>query len=154
MDYKYDLQKKILFVGENKLPAYSLENNEVGSCSICDLPLLSLSYHSSEDRILVPTKCDFCGVFHVNIYSLGWIWLAEAPLSLVPIPIPLSNPCVNDLKGLEAISPIKLKAVFSEGEITALFTKARAETPIRQSLYRARKKYAYFEELFELKLEF
>lgn len=154
MDYRYDLQNNILFDEKYEFPAYSLEKNEIGTCSICDLPLLSLSYHFSEEQIFVTTKCVSCGAFYVNIYDSGWTWLDEAPLSLVPVPILLINPSINDLEGLKAIPLKKLKAVFSRGEIEALFSRARAETLIRQYLYRARKKYDLFEELFEIRLEF
>lgn len=154
MDYRYDLQQNVLFKREYEFPAYSLEKNEIGTCSICDSPLLSLSYHSSEEQIFVTTKCVSCGAFYVNIYDSSWIWLDEAPLSLIPVPILLSNSSVNDLEELKSISLTKLKAVFSRGEIEALFARARAETPIRQYLYRARKKYDLFEELFEIRLEF
>ncbi|MDD3042548.1 MAG: hypothetical protein PHV51_05205 [Methanosarcinaceae archaeon] len=154
MNYRYDLQNNILFNGECELPAYSLEINEIGTCSICDSSLLSLSYHISEEHIFITTKCISCGAFYVNSYGSDWAWLDEAPLSLVPISISLSNPTINDLNGLKTISINKLNAIFSPGEIEALFSRARAETPIRQYLYRARKKYDLFEELFEIRLEF
>lgn len=60
---------------------------------------------------------------------------------------------VNDYNGLKKI-PIKmLEAVFPPKEIEALFAKAKNEKPIRQYLYRARKRYDYFEELFDIRLE-
>ena len=46
----------------------------------------------------------------------------------------------------------KLEAVFSRGEIEALISRAKDKTPVRQYLYRARKKYELFEEIFDLKL--
>ena len=95
-----------------------------------------------------------CGALYVNIYDSEWNWVDEAQVFLLPVSIPISNPIVDDNKGLEAISMKKLEAVFSRGEIDALFARAKNETPIRQYLYRARKKYELFEEIFDLRLEF
>ena len=68
-------------------------------------------------------------------------------------PISISNQIIDDWKGLETIPLKKLEAVFSRGEIEALFARAKEETPIRQYLYRARKKYELFEEIFDMRLE-
>lgn len=135
------------------MPAYSLEENEIGNCSNCDSMLISLSYHSVEETIVVVTKCVSCGAFYVNIYDSDWNWVDEAPVSLLPIPISISNQIIDDWKGLETIPLKKLEAVFSRGEIEALFARAKEETPIRQYLYRARKKYELFEEIFDMRLE-
>jgi hypothetical protein len=70
------------------------------------------------------------------------------------IRILISNTIIDDLEGLEKISMKKLEAVFSKGETEALFASAKNESPIRQYLYRARRKYALFEEIFEMRLEF
>jgi hypothetical protein len=153
VEYSYDLKGKNLFIGENRIPAYSLEENEIGNCTNCDSILLSLSYHSVGDKILVITRCVSCGSFYANIYDSDWNWVDEAPVTLLPIPIPISSEVVYDLKGLEATPIKKLEAVFSKGEIEALFARAKNETPIRQYLYRARKKYSVFEEIFDLRLE-
>jgi hypothetical protein len=153
VEYNYDLKGKNLFIGENRIPAYSLEENEIGNCTNCDSILLSLSYHSVGEKILVVTRCVSCGSFYVNIYDPNWNWVDEAPISLLPIPIPIGSKIVDDLKGLEATPIKKLEAVFSKGEIEALFARAKNETPIRQYLYRARKKYSIFEEIFDLRLE-
>ncbi|MFZ2497772.1 MAG: hypothetical protein ACP5N0_09305 [Methanosarcina sp.] len=135
------------------MPAYSLEENEIGNCSNCDSMLISLSYHSVGETIVVVTKCVSCGAFYVNIYDSDWNWVDEAPVSLLPIPISISNQIIDDWKGLETIPLKKLEAVFSRGEIEALFARAKEETPIRQYLYRARKKYELFEEIFDMRLE-
>jgi hypothetical protein len=135
------------------MPAYSLEENEIGNCSNCDSMLVSLSYHSVGETIVVVTKCVSCGAFYVNIYNSDWNWVDEAPVSLLPIPISISNQIIDDWKGLETIPLKKLEAVFSRGEIEALFARAKEETPIRQYLYRARKKYELFEEIFDMRLE-
>ncbi|MCQ1536166.1 hypothetical protein FTO70_10840 [Methanosarcina sp. KYL-1] len=154
MEYSYDLQGNDLYIGEDRIPAYSLEKNEIGTCTTCDALLMSLSYHSVEGKLIVITKCTFCGSFSANIYDPEWNWTDEAPISLLPVPVPISNPVVDDLEGLEAVPIKKLEAVFSRGEIEALFARAREKVPVRQYLYRARKKYELFEEIFELKLEF
>lgn len=135
------------------MPAYSLEENEIGNCSNCDSMIISLSYHSVGETIVVVTKCVSCGAFYVNIYDSDWNWVDEAPVSLLPIPISISNQIIDDWKGLETIPLKKLEAVFSRGEIEALFARAKEETPIRQYLYRARKKYELFEEIFDMRLE-
>lgn len=154
MEYNYDLKNNNLYAEESQMPAYSLEKNEIGNCSNCDAILISLSYHSLKKTIIVVTKCAMCGALYVNIYDSEWNWVDEAPVFLLPVSIPISNPIVDDNKGLEAISMKKLEAVFSRGEIDALFARAKNETPIRQYLYRARKKYELFEEIFDLRLEF
>lgn len=150
----YDLKTNIICIEENKMPAYSLEKNEMGNCSNCDSILTSLSYHSVEDTIVVVTRCSSCRAFFSNEYDSEWNWISEDPVSLLPIRIPISNPIIDDLEGLEKISMKKLEAVFSKGEIEALFASAKNESPIRQYLYRARRKYALFEEIFDMRLEF
>jgi hypothetical protein len=153
MEHNYDLKSYSLFIGESRITAYSLEKNEIGNCSICDAIIISLSYHSVGDTIVVVTKCASCGALYANIYDSGWNWKDEAPVSILPIPIPISNQIIDDHKGLERISMKKLEAVFSRGEIGALFERAKNETTIRQYLYRARKKYDLFEEIFNIQIE-
>lgn len=150
----YDLKTNILYIQESKMPAYSLEKNEMGNCSNCDSILISLSYHSVEDTIVVVTRCSSCGAFFSNEYDSEWNWISEDHVSLLPIRILISNPIIDDLEGLEKTSMKKLEAVFSKGEIEALFASAKNESPIRQYLYRARRKYALFEEIFDMRLEF
>jgi len=152
MEHSYDLKGNNLYIGENQIPAYSLEENEIGNCTSCDSILTSLSYHEAGERTVVVTKCICCGAFYANVYDSGWNWVDEFGVSLLPIPIPISNQIIDDCEGLEAISMKKLEAVFSRGEIEALFARAKDETPIRQYLYRARKKYKLFEEIFDLEL--
>ncbi|RXA17592.1 hypothetical protein EQO05_11905 [Methanosarcina sp. MSH10X1] len=152
MDYSYDLKGNNLYIGENRIPAYSLEENEIGNCTSCDSILISLSYHRAGEKTVIVTKCVSCGVFYANVYDSGWNWADEVKVSLLPIPIPISSQVVDDWKGLETIPIKKLEAVFSRGEIEALFARAKDETPVRQYLYRARKKYKLFEEIFDLEL--
>jgi hypothetical protein len=144
---------KNLLVGESLASAYSSEENEIGNCTNCDSILVSLSYHFLGEKIAVVTKCVSCGSIYANFYDSEWNWVEEAPVFLLPIPIPISSQVVDDLKGLEATPMKKLEAVFSKGEIEALYARAKNETPIRQYLYRARKKYGVFEEIFDLRLE-
>ena len=153
MDYRYDLTDNNLCVGESRIPAYDLEENEIGNCSNCSSILVSLSYHSVSETNVVVTRCVSCRAFYANIYDLEWSWVDEIPLSLLPIPITISNKVINESKELEKLPLIKLQAVFSRGELEALFARTRNETPIRQYLYRARKKYKLFEEIFEIRLE-
>ncbi len=153
MKYSYDLKENNLYIEDNQLPAYSLEENEIGNCSNCDSILMSLSYHSAGKTIAVVTKCISCGSFYVNIYDSGWNWVDEAPVFLLPIPISISSQTIDNWVGLEKIPLKKLEVIFSRGEIEALFARAKDETPVRQYLYRARKKYELFEEIFDIKLE-
>ena len=151
---EYDLKANNLHVEKNVIPAYSLEKNNIGNCSNCDATFISLSYHAVGETIIVVTKCTSCGTFYANIYDSKWNWIDEIPISLLPIRIPITNPIIDDLQGLERISIEKLEAVFSKGEIEALFASAKHETPIRQYLSRARRKYALFEKIFDIRLEF
>jgi hypothetical protein len=152
MEYSYDLKGNNLYIGENRIHAYSLEENEIGNCTSCDSTLMSLSYHTAGDRTVVVTKCISCGAFYANVYDSEWNWVDEVHVSLLPVPIPISNQKIDDWKGLEAIPIKKLEAVFSRGEMEALFARAKEEAPIRQYLYRARKKYKLFEEIFDIEL--
>lgn len=154
MEYSYDLQSKDLYIGKDRFPAYSLEKNDIGVCTTCNALLMSQSYHSTRTELIVVTKCTSCGSFYANIYDLKWNWTDEVSVSLHPVPIYVSNPVVNELKELEAIPMKKLEAVFSREEIKALFFRAKGETSVRQYLYRARKKYELFEQLFEIQLDF
>jgi hypothetical protein len=153
MDYRYDLTDNNLCVGESRIPAYDLEENEIGNCSNCSSILVSLSYHSVSETNVVVTRCVSCRAFYANIYDLEWSWIDEIPLSLLPIPITISNKVINESKELEKLPLIKLQAVFSRGELEALFARTRNETTIRQYIYRARKKYKLFEEIFDIRLE-
>lgn len=153
MEYGYDLNGNNLYTEGKQIPAYSLEQNEIGNCSNCDSILMSLSYHSVGETIAVVTKCISCGSFYVNFYDPKWNWVDETPIFLVPIPIFISNQIIDNFEELKKISIKKLEAVFSKGEIEALFARARDEIPVRQYLYRARKKYELFEEIFDLRLD-
>jgi hypothetical protein len=153
MEYRYDLTDNNLCAGESRIPAYNLEENEIGNCSNCSSILVSLSYHSVSETNVVVTRCVSCRAFYANIYDLEWSWVDEIPLSLLPIPITISNKVINESKELEKLPLIKLQAVFSRGELEALFARTRNETTIRQYLYRARKKYKLFEEIFDIRLE-
>lgn len=151
---EYDLKSNNLHVEKNVIPAYSLEKNNIGNCSNCNATFISLSYHAVKENIIVVTKCTSCGTFYANIYDSKWNWMDEVSISLLPIRVLITNSIVDDLERLEKISIEKLEAVFSKGEIEALFASAKHETPIRQYLYRARRKYALFEKIFEIRLEF
>lgn len=154
MEYSYDLKDKDLYIDENQINACSLEKNEIGNCSNCDSILMSLSYHTVDNKNIIVTKCASCGAFYANIYDSDWNWVEEVHISLLPIQILISNQRIDDLEGLESIPIKKLETVFSKGEIEALFARAKNETPIRQYLYRARKKYELFDEIFDVKLVF
>ena len=58
MNCEYDTENKYLRVDGNDISAYDCEENEVGVCSICQSDLMSISYHSFEDKILVEYPLD------------------------------------------------------------------------------------------------
>ncbi|WP_269852201.1 hypothetical protein [Methanosarcina horonobensis] len=114
MEYSYDLNEKALYIEEKRTSAYSLEKNEIGNCTSCDSTLISLSYHLAGENITVVTKCTSCGAFYANIYDSDWNWVDEASVTLLPIPIPISNPVIDSWEELEAIPIKSLKLFFFE----------------------------------------
>lgn len=154
MEYKYNLKDNVLIIGKAEILPYSLEENGIGVCSSCESDLVSVSYHSFENNTIIVTRCPECGMMYANKYDIEWNWLEEAPISQFFSSHQQNDPKASeDIEVLENIPTKQLSTIFSPAEIGAMFAKARGDKYIRQYLYRARKKYLDFEELFGIKLQ-
>ncbi|HJH32421.1 MAG TPA: hypothetical protein C5S50_09675 [Methanosarcinaceae archaeon] len=159
MNYGYDLKNNVLYIDRNSIPAYNIEKNEIGVCSACAANLLSISYHSFDDLVIV-AKCSSCNLISANIYNVDWIWLDEIVIShFLSENIQNENVgcglqedrrsdvCAN-FKLLKNIPMKQLQTIFSPAEINAMFSRAKGDECVRQYLYNARKKYDTFENVF------
>ena len=154
MEYKYNLKDNLLIIAKAEIPSYSLEENEIGVCITCESNLVSISYHSFENNKIIVAKCPECGMMSANIYNIEWNWLEETSISQFFYSHQQNDSKTSeDIKALENIPIKQLSTIFSPAEIDAMFAKARGEKYIRQYLYRARKKYDYFEEVFGIKIQ-
>ena len=144
MDYGYDLKNNILHMGANQVPAYDIESNEIGVCSACGASLLSISYHSFDNSLIIVAKCSGCNSIYANVYNTDWIWLDEITISHF-----YSESTNNaSFKLLNSIPMNQLQTIFSPAEVNAMFARAKGAECVRQYLYNARKKYGTFEEVF------
>ncbi|MDP2215895.1 MAG: hypothetical protein Q8J68_01180 [Methanolobus sp.] len=164
MPYTYDLQKNILKTSEIELPLDNLEQNLIGICSKCNADVVSISYHLQGDKNVVASRCSACGRMYAILYDEYWVWLGEHPLQEVTSlqqPVLEDADAVNEvntepteeLLALQAIPLKKLETIFTRAEIETLFAKANNKKYVRQYLYRARKKYPEFGELFGIYLQ-
>ncbi|SES86308.1 hypothetical protein SAMN04488587_1336 [Methanococcoides vulcani] len=170
-NYSYNLKENILYAGDQQVPAYELEENEIGTCGDCESTITSLSYHETDDKFIVVGNCTNCGTLSANIYDSDWNWISEIAISYYSSPISEHNaegvskifpgakgpkesetPEIDDLELLNSIPMKQIETIFSPTEITALFARAKGEKCIRQYLYNARKKYQTFEDVFGVKL--
>lgn len=165
MSYTYDLKNNILFHKKRKLLPDGLEQNFVGTCSKCSSDVISVSYHTYGDRTAVAARCTNCGQMYAIIYDANWNWVGEHFIDQNDADITSEkNICssintrkhpedlTGDLKILNAIPKKKLETVFTPAEIDTMFAKAAGKKHVRQYLYRARKKYEDFHELFGIYL--
>ncbi|ABE51521.1 hypothetical protein [Methanococcoides burtonii] len=162
--YTYDLKKKTLHI-EHQILAVDSEENEVGTCSKCRSPIVSLSYHAIDKEFIIVGKCTKCEKLTANIYDQDWNWVSEIPnshfsryVAKAGTSTPMKNEVEVDqkLSGLallESIPEKQLHSVFSATEITAMFARAKGESCVRQYLYNARKKYQKFEDIFGFIIE-
>lgn len=156
MESKYHLETGTLYINGYITPAYKFEKNEIGTCSTCNFEMLSISYHIYKNCYLVVTECVSCKKLYLNIFNNKWDWKNEVPLGLLNSKSQKDNP--NDIDGyneLEMLNniPVKqLETIFSPTEIEAMFAKAHGDEYTRQYLYRARKKYKDFEDVFGIRL--
>lgn len=147
MDIRYDIEKNVMQVDSVNLEPQSIDMNFIGVCSHCDSNVVSISYHSYENGMMVAGKCNSCNKLFAIIYDKDWTWKDE---ELIFQFFDVENS--NNLKFLDEIDNKKLKAVFTPAEINAMYAKVRGEKYVRQYLYRARKKYADFKDLFGLQI--
>ncbi|WP_440951949.1 hypothetical protein [Methanococcoides sp. FTZ1] len=171
-NYSYDLNNNIFYSGERQIPAYELEENEIGTCEKCQSTILSLSYHEIDDEFIVTGKCSICGNISANIYGHEWNWISEIFISHFfgqtpaqttedsELQIPEARKSlknedngIDDLELLNSIPMNQIETIFSPTEIKAMFARAKGEKCVRQYLYNARKKYKTFEDVFGIKID-
>ena len=165
MNLEYNLKNNVLCIDKCQLPSHGVENNEVGICSSCEANLLSISYHTFNEDLVIVSKCGNCGLVYANIYDNNWAWLDEVVISHFS-----DDTCNNDTKcnsiecgsdenineKLESLNNIPMKqlvTIFSPAEITAIFARAKGDECVRQYLYNARKKYDKFEDVFGIAID-
>ena len=164
MSYTYDPKNNIMFHKKTELSLDGLEQNLIGACSKCNADVVSVSYHSHDDQTAVAAKCTSCEQMYAIIYDALWNWVGEHFIEINSSHDALQDPdsitttseyqegLTDDLKVLEAIPKKKLQIVFTPAEIDTMFAKAAGKKHVRQYLYRARKKYNDFHELFDIYL--
>lgn len=171
MLFKYDSSNNFLQVDNTIVPSYDLTENPIGTCSFCDAQIISKSYHDLADNIAVVAYCEECGASFVNLYDREWNWLSEQPISHFfsyqesDMPKKDSHTEEKRLKGerlepeelyftdLAKLPMNKLTTIFSPSEIEAMVSKSLGEKYVRQYLYRARKKYKKFQDVFGITLD-
>ena len=164
MSYRYDLNNNILYIGADQVPAYDIEANEIGACSACGASLLSISYHSFDDKLIIVDKCPGCNSIYADIYNTDWTWLDEIVISHFISEKDQGGDAVGDtlkeeadagvsLKLLNGIPMNQLQTIFSPAEINAMFARAKGDECVRQYLYNARKKYDAFEDVFGITID-
>ncbi|MDG6244586.1 MAG: hypothetical protein QCH31_09410 [Methanolobus sp.] len=147
MVIRYDIEKNVLQIDGNDLYPQSLDENFIGLCNNCNADVASLSYHSNAENTIVVAKCGSCKTIYSIVYDKDWNWQGEEAITQF---FKLKDS--NDLRILDSIDKKKLATVFTPAETTAMYAKARGEKYVRQYLYRARKKYTDFKELFDVQL--
>lgn len=161
--YTYDIKKKTLHI-EHRIPAAESEENEVGTCSKCRSPIVSLSYHAIGKESIIVDKCTKCGKLSANIYDQDWNWVSEIPNShfsryvakagtSTPMKNEVEDSQLSGIELLESIPEKQLETIFSSTEIAAMFARAKGESCVRQYIYNARKKYQKFEDIFGFQIE-
>lgn len=171
MLFKYDSSNNYLQVENTIVPSYELTENPIGICSFCDAQIISKSYHNFDNNIAVVAYCEECAATFVNLYDKEWNWLSEQPISHF-FSYQESDLQERDTQKLErklhkgvpqskeiyytdlTMVPInKLSTIFSPSEIEAMAAKSLGEKYVRQYLYRARKKYHKFQDVFGITLD-
>ncbi|MDO9517542.1 MAG: hypothetical protein Q7J10_05765 [Methanosarcinaceae archaeon] len=144
---------------EYQVPAYDIETNEMGVCSACGASLLSISYHSFDDKLIIVDTCPGCNSIYAHVYNTDWTWLDEIVISHF---FSENNQGGDGGSGiikervgasvsfqlLNSIPMKQLQTIFSPAEINAMFARAKGDECIRQYLYNARKKYGTFDDVF------
>ncbi|SFM29884.1 hypothetical protein [Methanolobus profundi] len=143
MDIRYDIENNVMQIDDVDIHPHSLDTNFIGVCNNCNSDVSSISYHTYEEGMVVAGKCSLCDTIVAIMYDNEWNWQGEETISQF-----FDIKSSNNLKNLNSIDRKKLATVFTPAETDAMYAKARGEKYVRQYLYRARKKYADFEELF------
>ncbi len=147
MDIRYDIEKKVLQVDGVDVISTFHDENFIGVCSRCEGDVKSLSYHEFTDKFIVAGRCLSCETIFAILYDNDWNWFGEHIISQF-----FSINDYNDLKLLDSIDKKKIAIVFTPAETDAMYAKARGGKYVRQYLYRARKKYQDFVDLFGIQL--
>lgn len=170
MLFKYDSSNNFLQVDNTIVPSYDLTENPIGTCSFCDAQIISQSYHDLGDNIAVVAYCEECGASFVNMYDKEWNWLSEQPIShfftYQESDAQTKDPQIGERKSnagsvneevyytdLTKVPMNKLTTIFSPSEIESMIAKSLGEKYVRQYLYRARKKYKKFQDVFGITLD-
>ena len=171
MLFKYDSSNNFLQMDNTIFPSYDLIENPIGTCSFCDAQIISKSYHYLGDTIAVVAYCEKCGASFVNLYDREWNWLSEQPIShffsyqesdirdrdvKIDEIVPRVEKSVAEDQYFTDISKVpmnKLTTIFSPSELEAMIAKSLGEKYVRQYLYRARKKYQKFQDVFGITLD-
>ncbi|MBP1908543.1 hypothetical protein [Methanolobus bombayensis] len=147
MDIKYDIEKNVIQIDDVDLYPENLDRNFIGLCNSCDSDVISLSYHSYDGGMVVVGQCNSCESLYAIFYDEEWNWQGEESICDF---FDLNNS--NNIRLLNNIDRKKLETVFTPAETNALYAKARGEKCVRQYLYRARKKYNDFYDLFGIRI--
>ncbi|WP_321417813.1 hypothetical protein [uncultured Methanomethylovorans sp.] len=171
MLFKYDSSNNFLQMDNTIFPSYDLIENPIGTCSFCDAQIISKSYHYLGDAIAVVAYCEKCGASFVNLYDQEWNWLSEQPIShffsyqesdirdrdvkIDEMAPRVEKSMVEDqyFTDISKVPMNKLTTIFSPSELEAMIAKSLGEKYVRQYLYRARKKYQKFQDVFGITLD-
>jgi hypothetical protein len=143
MNIKYDMESNVMQIDDIDLYPENLDHNFIGICNSCNSDVISLSYHAHDNGMVVAGKCAACDLLYAIFYDTEWNWQGEEPIEQF-----FDINSSNSIKFLDNIDRKKLETVFTPAETTAMYAKASGEKYVRQYLYRARKKYDDFYELF------
>ncbi|WP_367343699.1 hypothetical protein [Methanomethylovorans sp.] len=165
MLFKYDPSNNFLLVNNTIVPSYDLTENLIGTCSFCDAQIISQSYHDLDDNTAVVAYCEKCGASFINLYDREWNWISEQPIShffsykestarnaefQMGENSKRENSYYTDLTN---VPMNKLTTIFSPSEIESMMAKSLGKKYVRQYLYRARKKYEKFQDVFGITLD-
>jgi len=171
MLFKYDSSNNFLLADNMIVPSYDLTENPIGTCSFCDAQIISQSYHDLGDNVAVVACCEKCGASFINLYDKAWNWVSEQPISHFfsykesdvrsegpqkeENLLRRENPKQEDLyyTDLTKVPMNKLTTIFSPSEIESMMAKSLGKKYVSQYLYRARKKYKKFQDVFGITLD-
>ncbi|SDG06249.1 hypothetical protein SAMN04488589_2089 [Methanolobus vulcani] len=147
MNIKYDVESNVMQIDDIDLYPENLDRNFIGICKSCNSDVTSISYHVHDSGMVVAGKCTSCDIIYAIFYDTEWNWQGEETILDF---FNINNS--SNIKFLDNIDQKKLETVFTPAETKAMYAKARGEKYVRQYLYRARKKYNDFYELFGIQI--